>query len=253
MNFQGELPDWTGYYVKHGFGIVQEILALLDWFDMIRDRPLESRWIHATTDSIKQYFVSVDCPFETISPNRLLQAGEDLDVYLDPAPEPVEQAPADAEEEMPQSEPLDSDDKTAQESQKVQANHSKGESESDSAAPAPAPAGDGTDDEKPTNAAPARPCLKATVLDNNTITHLGTVFLSIERPHAIIEGKHEYIDNRPIPSGAEYMVDLEDVDIYLDIHESLTTVKTRLNALNLLSESWIATQPTSRKRGTLKR
>ena len=49
------------------------------------------------------------------------------------------------------------------------------------------------------------------------------------------------------------MVDLEDVDIYLDIRESLTTVKTRLNALNLLSETWIATEPTSRKRGTLKR
>jgi len=115
------------------------------------------------------------------------------------------------------------------------------------------PAGDGTDDEKPTNAAPARPCWKATVLDKNTITHPGTLFLSIERPHAIIEGKHEYIDNRPIPSGPGYMVDLEDVDIYLDIRESLTTVKTPLNALNLLSESWIATQPTSRKRRTLKR
>ena len=68
---------------------------------------------------------------------------------------------------------------------------------------APAPAGDGTDDEKPTNAAPARPCWKATLLDNNTITHPGTLFLSSERPHAIIEGKHEYIDNRPIPSGPE--------------------------------------------------
>jgi len=50
-----------------------------------------------------------------------------------------------------------------------------------------------------------------------------TLELSIERPHAIIEGKHEYIDNRRIPSGPGYMVDLEDVDIYPDIRESLTT------------------------------
>jgi hypothetical protein len=33
------------------------------------------------------FTVSVDCPFESFSSNRLLQPGEELDLYFSPAPE----------------------------------------------------------------------------------------------------------------------------------------------------------------------
>ncbi len=54
-------------------------------------------------------------------------------------------------------------------------------------------------------------------------------------------------DNRPFPSGDRYITELEDISHFLDVHGSMTTFRTRLNDLNMLSEEWLAAQPSSGK------
>lgn len=59
----------------------------LAWCDKTRVAEVKLQWMTAIVESIKQYHVSVDCPSESNSSNRLLQPDQELHLYLDPAPE----------------------------------------------------------------------------------------------------------------------------------------------------------------------
>jgi hypothetical protein len=93
-----------------------------------------------------------------------------------------------------------------------------------------------------------RPAWHAVVLDNDNIYHPGSLLLQVQRPRATRGRDRPALDDRVIPSGPKYDLDLADVDIYLDIKESTTTVKTRLNALNLISNQWLDAQPSRSRR-----
>jgi len=116
FGFQQDFPDWAGYYVKHGFGTVQEILALLTWCETVRTMPLKSQWIHLN-EGIKHYYVAVTCPFESISSNRLLQTGEEITLYLDgePVNTNVEEEITEQEDPRPVDEEHNSKEKSSNE------------------------------------------------------------------------------------------------------------------------------------------
>ncbi|KAE9365679.1 hypothetical protein N431DRAFT_519266 [Stipitochalara longipes BDJ] len=91
--------------------------------------------------------------------------------------------------------------------------------------------------------------MAATVLDKDYIYHPGTLFLKVLRPHTKKGKGCRVLDGRSILRGPVYNIELQDGKIYFNIKESTTTVRGRLNALNLISHDWLQAQPSrSRQR-----
>jgi hypothetical protein len=183
----------------------------------------KSQWVQSK-DGISLYYVFVDCPFESISSNRLLQSGEEQELYVEPPPEaPVE---ATGGEEVPEREEPEAANNDPESEDKSSKNENAGDKGLNDSPPDNGCAPEQTPHDIQPENKPEPQAWNAIVCNNNEINHPGSLLLHVQRPYAIVAKKHEFLDNRPIPSGEVYNLELEDVDIYIDIKESLTTGKS---------------------------
>jgi hypothetical protein len=153
------------------------------------------------------FTVSVDCPFESFSSNRLLQPGEELNVYFDPPPE----EPVTTSIQKKAVDETDGENEPAEE--KSGGEDPAAEKSDDDEHPA-AEKPDGGDGPAAKPQQNLRPAWRAVVLDNDNIYHPGSLLLQVQRPHATRGRDRPSLDDRVIPSGPKYALDLADVDIY---------------------------------------
>lgn len=217
--------EWE-YYVKHGFGCMQESVVFEDWIERLPVTGLKAQFISITRQwkqeagatvpqpSDKDFYVSIDPPFDSFTQAKLWDIGSTINLRFEPKPT----------KKSPNAKSLVEDvDEFADEAVK----------------PQPKP-----EDKQP------GPYWRGVVVDNTALRHPNAILLKVQRPW-MAKPEFKILDDRAIPCARDFEVydpNSPETLVYLTIDSKNNTVKTRLNALNKEFAGLIKAQPSKNSR-----